>query len=61
MGTSIPTAMCAMSPVMWNSGAPPSTTSCGVRLIQSLKVQALNTTLPWVFIAPLGLPVVPEV
>ena len=35
-----------MSPVMWNSGAPPSTTSPGVRLIQSLKVQALNITLP---------------
>ena len=46
---------------MWNSGAPPSTTSRGVRLIQSRNVQALNTTLPWVFIAPLGSPVVPEV
>ena len=48
-------------PVMWNSGAPPSTTSRGVRVIQSRNVQALNTTLPWVFIAPLGSPVVPEV
>ena len=53
--------MVSINPVMWNSGATPSTESSGVSAIQFRYAVELNTTLPWVFIAPLGSPVVPEV
>ncbi|CAB4850255.1 unannotated protein [freshwater metagenome] len=46
---------------MWNSGATPSTMSSDVRPHQSRNVWALKVTFPWVFIAPFGAPVVPEV
>ena len=53
--------MWPIRPVIWNSGATPSTESSAVKPIQSRYVWELNTTLPWVFIAPFGTPVVPEV
>ncbi len=61
MPVSVATARCPTSPVMWNSGAIASTTSSDVSPIQSRYVRALNATLPCVFIAPFGGPVVPEV
>src|SRR5262249_27510118 len=61
IGTSTATAKWAMSPVMWNRGATPSTESAGVRLIHCRYTSALNTTLRCVFIAPFGGPVVPDV
>src|SRR5215218_396728 len=51
----------ATRPVMWNRGATPSTTSSGPSPHHCRYVWLLKTTLPWVFIAPLGGPVVPEV
>src|SRR5438094_6311080 len=61
IGTRNPTVMWAMSPVMWNSGATPRTLSSGVSDIQSRYAVELNTTLAWVFMAPFGGPVVPDV
>ena len=54
--------MWPISPVTWNSGATPSTTSLSApKPHQSRYVWELNMTLPWVFIAPFGGPVVPDV
>src|SRR6476646_939328 len=46
---------------MWKNGAVPNTTSSPVSPIQSRYVWELNTTLPWLFIAPFEGPVVPDV
>ncbi len=48
-------------PVMWNRGATASTTSSRSRPTQSRYTWLLKAMLPWVFIAPFGGPVVPEV
>ena len=51
----------AIRPVMWNSGATPRTTSSGPSPHHSRYDWLLNTTFPWLFIAPFGGPVVPDV
>lgn len=60
---SVSSEMAALTtaPVMWNSGAMASTTSPSRRLVHVPKVATTLRTLPWVFIAPFGGPVVPEV
>ncbi len=49
------------APVMWNNGATANTASPAVRPTKEPKVVATASTLAWVFIAPFGGPVVPEV
>ncbi len=46
---------------MWKSGATPKTESSSPIHIQAWQASALNATFECVSIAPLGLPVVPEV
>jgi hypothetical protein len=50
-----------ISPVMWNSGAMPRIGIPSRNDIQSRQTWALNAMLACVFIAPFGLPVVPDV
>jgi hypothetical protein len=52
--------LCCM-PVTWNSGAVSSTTESGPIASQSAPPTAVNITVLWVCMQPLGLPVVPEV
>jgi hypothetical protein len=49
------------APVMWNSGAMANTTSPSLTPIHDAQVATTLRTLPWVFMAPFGGPVVPEV
>ncbi len=51
----------ATAPVMWKRGAAAYTTSSSLSPIQSPNRSTVASTLPWVFIAPFGGPVVPEV
>ena len=55
------TVTCPIRPVMWNSGATPRITASPSSSHHCRKVWLLNTTLAWVFMAPFGGPVVPEV
>ena len=55
------TAALMTAPVMWKSGAMARTESPGSMPAQSPKVAVTARTLAWVFIAPFGGPVVPEV
>lgn len=48
-------------PVMWNSGASPKTPTFSLSWIRALNPSELKTRLPWVLVAPLGTPLVPEV
>ena len=52
---------CDTMPVAWNRGATTRVRSVAVTPNTEATVPALNTRLPWVCMAPLGRPVVPEV
>jgi len=52
---------CDAMPVAWNMGATTRVRSASVTPNTEATVPALNARLPWVCIAPLGRPVVPEV
>ena len=50
-----------LSPPMWNSGATTSEISWEVPSSASVALMLFQMMLPWVSIAPLGRPVVPDV
>ncbi len=50
-----------MSPPEWNKGKLARLTISGPTEKNSVRLTAFQKTMPWVMIAPLGRPVVPEV
>ena len=48
-------------PVMWNSGASPNSVEPSGRPLNEPSAAALVPMLPWVLVAPFGVPLVPEV
>lgn len=48
-------------PVMWNSGASPNSVEPAGRPEKEPSPAALVPRLPWVLVAPFGVPLVPEV
>ena len=49
------------SPATWNSGATASMTSSRMKSVSTSAVKYWKLSVPWVCVAPLGRPVVPEV
>ena len=48
-------------PVMWNNGARPKRAQPSASPLKPLNAAALVAMLPWVLVAPFGVPLVPEV
>ena len=58
---SIADAISQTMPVMWNSGARPYSVAPSPSAPNWLSAAAFVPRLPWVLVAPLGVPLVPEV
>ncbi|MHC2658315.1 hypothetical protein ACVMHY_010894 [Bradyrhizobium barranii subsp. barranii] len=50
-----------MSPPVWNSGSTVSSTEAGPMQAGPPRLTQFQNVMPWVMVAPLGWPVVPDV